>query len=83
MARRSETNSYVSVRHLNSSGIHVARDFHAPEAGAVRLERGAVRDVQLHAAADLAGVFVKRRHEVVRAEADAGEIELVEARRRA
>src|SRR5947208_13092136 len=40
--------------------IHVASNLHAPESRAIRLERCAIRYVQLNATTDFAGVLLKR-----------------------
>src|SRR5262249_36048263 len=45
---------------------------------AVRLELPAIGDVELDAAADLAGVLLERRLKIVRTEPHAGEIEAIE-----
>src|SRR5262245_62075475 len=58
--------------------VHAARDLHAPQAGAVRLELPAIGDVELDAAADLAGVLLERRLKIMRTEPHAGEIEAIE-----
>src|SRR5437868_13869514 len=51
--------------------IQIARDLHAPKSGPIRLEFGAIGHMQLHAAADFAGVLLERRQEVVRTKTDA------------